>query len=357
MITKLVMAVSFIDKYEGHGYLRLMRFFIFMLLFTSLVRGSDSHLLYTAHKAGSESLFNPLSYYLNESFDTIQNSTWFTQKKFFANHQLVWKRVRDPFAGVRQGGGFKKLVHDEIVPYSPRALPNYSLHLIGGGYDYRRLAEWFDLHQYSHPYVWAFFAQYAAAFGNESLEASNVRDVGAHDHIADLYIFDLAGKFLFMNDDVALFFRDKADLHAWPFQPMYNVKTNHINNAATNFIIRPDIMHSNVRPFFHAGMQILGGVSYLQNNEAYSLALGAAPTDPLRGKMRLVSAFFWDREGSLLTSLYVNGGEDQRFRLNIFPGVVKMGSISPGVFTALMRNNSIEAGLSVVIPIGAGISF
>jgi len=39
-------------------------------------------------------------------------------------------------------------------------------------------------------------------------------------------------------------------------------------------------------------MQILGGVSYLKEREGYSFALGAAPTDPLRGKMRLVSAIF-----------------------------------------------------------------
>jgi len=187
----------------------LMRFFVLLLFCNNLLFASESQLLYKPQKVGSESVFSPISYYLNESFDTIQNSNWFSQENFIANHKLVWRQVRNPFQGIKEGGGFKKLVHDEIVPYSPRAIPNYSLHLIGGGYDYRRLAEWFDLHQYSHPYVWAFFAQYAAAFGNESLEASNVRDVGAHDHIADLYIYDLAGKFLFMNDDVALFFAIK----------------------------------------------------------------------------------------------------------------------------------------------------
>ncbi len=346
-----------IDNKKRHRYLLEMLLFKLFFILISLSYSKESHLLYQETKIGSDSQFNPISYYFNEAFDTIQNPTYFSQKDFFKKHEIVWKRVRDPFLGIKEGGGLKVLLHDEFVPYAPRAAPNYSLHLIGGGNDYRRLAEWFDQNNYSHPYLWAFFSQYAAAFGNEAMEATNTKDIGPHDHIADLYFFDLVGKFLFMNDDVVLFFRDKAQLKAWPFQPVFNLKQDHVMNAASNFIARPDLFNANCRPFIHVGLQLLGGISCLKNSRGLSAGMGIAPTDPLRNKARLVTGFFWDEEGSLMSSLFINGGEDQHLRLNIFPGVLKWSSLSPGFFSAWARNNDLQIGAQVIIPVGLGLNF
>lgn len=334
-----------------------MLIFRLICIVISISFSKESHLLY--HKAikGSDSQFNPISYYFNEAFDTIQNPTYFSQVDYFKKHEIVWKRVRDPFQGIKDGGGLKVLLHDEFIPVAPRALPNYSLHLIGGGYDYRRLSEWFDENDYSHPYVWAFFLQYAAAFGNEAMETTNHADIGPHDHIADLYFFDLVGKFLFLDERIVTFFRDDAQLKAWPFQPTFDFKHDHLMNSATNYIVRPDLLHSPWRPFLYVGLQVLAGASYLENSRGLSVAIGTAPTDPLRGKGRLVSGLFWDEEGSLMSSLFINGSEDQRFRLNIYPGIIKFDSISPGVFTALQRNNDIQLGVQALIPLGAGLSF
>lgn len=334
-----------------------MLFFKLICIVISISYSKDSHLLYHKSNKGSDSQFNPISYYFNGAFDTIQNPHYFSQTDYFKKHEIVWKRVRDPFAGIKEGGGPNVLLRDEFNPVAKRAVPNYTLHLIGGGYDYRRLSEWFDENDYTRPYVWAFFLQYITAFGNEAMEATNHNDIGAHDHIADLYFFDLIGKILFLDERVVTFFRDDAQLKAWPFQPTFDFKQSHIMNSAINYIARPDLFHSAWRPFVFAGLQIMGGASYIENARGLSVAAGIAPTDPLRNKARFVSGFFWDEEGSLMTSLFINGSEDQRFRLNIFPGIIKFNSISPGLFAALQRNDDVQIGMQAIIPLGVGLSF
>jgi hypothetical protein len=334
---------------------------VFIKLFYLIISVSfsvESRLIYEPKSFGSESQFNPISLYFNDAFDTIQNPNYFSQKDYLKKHETVWREIKDPFVGIKKGGGLKVLLRDEFVPFAPRAIPNYTLHLIGGGYDFRKLAEWFDVNNYSHPYVWAFAIKYATHFGNEAIESTNTKDIGPHDHIADLYFFDIVGKFMFMNDEVVKFFRDQARLDIWRFQPMFDFKEQQILNAGVNYIVRPNIFKSeNWRPFIHAGLQIMGGATYLKNSEGYTFAMGISPTDPLRNKQRLVSGFFWDRAGSLMTSLYINGSENQKFRLNIFPGIINFNSVSPGVFTALQRNNDWQIGVQALIPIGVGARF
>ncbi len=334
-----------------------MFFLKLLFLVISISYSKDKHLLYQKVDKGSESQFNPISYYFNGAFDTIQNPTYFSQVDYFKKHKVVWDRVSNPFWGIRKGGGLKVLLLDEFVPFAKRAIPNYTLHLIGGGYDYRRLSEWFDENDYSHPYIWAFFLQYAAAFGNEAIESTNTTDIGPHDHIADLYFFDVIGKILFLDERVVTFFRDDVQLKAWPFQPTFDFHQQHMMNSATNYILRPNLFNSDWRPFLFTGLQIMGGVSYLKNTKGLSMAAGMAPTDPLRGKSRFVTGLFWDEEGSLMSSLFINGSEDQRFRFNFYPGVIKFNSISPGVFVGLQRNNDIQLGIQALIPVGAGLSF
>ncbi|MFN8370296.1 MAG: hypothetical protein U0T83_06690 [Bacteriovoracaceae bacterium] len=102
---------------------------------------------------GSEYYFNPISYYFNISFDVSRNDYYFHQRNMWLNHKILWNRVKNPERAVKQSGGYNKFFKDEI--YGLRSSPNYSLHLLGGGYDFRRLEQWYKLNDYSHPYVWA----------------------------------------------------------------------------------------------------------------------------------------------------------------------------------------------------------
>jgi hypothetical protein len=63
---------------------------------------------------------------------------------------------------------------------------------------------------------------------------------------------------------------------------------------------------------------------------------------------------FWDRHNSLMASLLYANTQAYRVRLNVYPGVVRLGGWSPGVFAALNRANQLETGitLSARIPLG-----
>lgn len=145
-------------------YTVLKLYLISIVLSFSTISYSKELVTYSNSRYGNDSQFNPIAYYLNASFDTIQNPYYFNQKNYFANHGLVYKRIRNPGKSIEQNGGWKKFFEDEFL--SSRAMPNYSLHLIGGGYDYRKLVEWFNKNNYPYPYALAFLTSYAAEFAN-----------------------------------------------------------------------------------------------------------------------------------------------------------------------------------------------
>lgn len=316
-------------------------------------------LLYKNVSYGQDALFHPINYYLNTAFDTIQNPYYFTQKRIYPNHSLVLKDVSAPRKKIKEYGGFSKFFKDEFV--GTRAIPNYSLHLIGEGSDFRRLSEWLLEKEVKGAYVYAFIFSYLAQFGNEALESSNGEKVGATDHIADLLFFDLAGKVLFLNDSFTLFFRDKMQLKTWAHQPLIDPSDGRVYNAGTNYIFRPKIfgIESNLRPIAIFGMQFLLGLSYkFDSGDEFSFAQGLAYTDPLNQKGKWTTGIFYDRNGELLTSLFVNGTENLRLRLNIYPGIIQVAkypNVKIGVMSGLYRNRDFLLGGMINIPLGIGL--
>ena len=327
-----------------------------LLLFLLATRAfADTPLIYRPSAIGSDWGFNPLSHYLNLAFDTAQNPYYFSQSRFFANHGVLWERIKNPAVSIERDGGFGVFAGNEI--YGFRALPNYTLHLLGGGYDYRWLSEWYEAHHVPWPYVLAFFNAYLANIGNEALETS-ASQVNASDHIADLFLFDLAGKFLFLNDSVVHFMHDKFQMRAWHFQPALNLRLLRIDNAGSNYIFRPYLFGETFRPFIHLGMALLGGVSIrLWEEESLTLAAGVAPTDPLVFKGDPMVALFWDRKDALLASLTVKGSNATLFRLNVYPDFVDTGSLRTGFFLSFAKDHEIILGLSVNMPVGISASF
>lgn len=312
-------------------------------------------LIHTENPIGSDWEFNPLSHYLNLAFDTTQNPAYFSQSRFFANHGVLWERIKDPFSSIRREGGLGTFLGNEVFGF--RALPNYTLHLIGGGYDYRWLAEWYEAEGVPHPYIVAFLNAYLANLSNEALETS-ARQVNASDHIADLFLFDIAGKILFLSDPVVRFFRNDLQMHAWHYQPSFNLRALRIDNAGSNYIFRPYVLGERFRPFVHLGMSILAGVSMRVDGEySFTAAGGIAPTDPLLFRGDPMVAFFWDRRDALLASLSVKGSSALLFRLNIYPDFVDTGRLRTGFFLSYANSHEVALGLTVNMPIGLSVSF
>lgn len=316
---------------------------------------AEPPLIYREGAIGSDATFNPLSHYFNLAFDTTQNPIYFTQSGYFSSHARLWERIRDPIRSIEDGGGFGKLVKDEII--GMRAVPNYTLHLLGGGYDYRWLAEWYESIHAPAPYVLAFLNSYLANIGNEAIETTATQ-VGAHDHIADLFFFDIAGKILFTSDPVVRFFRDTLEMRAWHLQPMLNLRYLRIDNAGSNYIFRPRLFGNDWRPFIHMGLSVLGGVSWrFQGDDSISVAAGVVPTDPLALKGDVMFGVYWDRKDALLASATFNGSSKYYVRLNVYPDVVPLSDFRTGFFAAFSKNNEVFLGININMLIGASASF
>ena len=334
----------------------------FLIAWTSYAESSNQEsregLLYKKIEYGQDALFHPLNFYVNTAFDTIQNPYYFSQKRIYPNHAKVYDVIKDPIKGIERGGGGSKFFRDEFVGL--RAFPNYALHFFGEGSDYRRLSEWFISEGVEAGYVYAFILSYAAQFGNEALESSNTRDIGPQDHIADLLFFDWVGKLAFLNDDFTIFVRDQMQMKTWTYQPLIDPSDRRVYNAGTNYIFRPKVFgdEARLRPILVAGMQVLAGVSYkFDSNDEVSFTQGMAYTNPLENKGKWATGIFYDRNGELLTSLFLNSTEDLRVRLNVYPGVVqfsKYPNLKLGLMSGFYRNNDWMMGAMINFPLGIG---
>jgi len=327
----------------------------FIAIFAIGAVAAEKPLIYSARPIGSEWGFNPLSYYLNYAFDTSQNPYYFSQSGFFSNHGKLWERIKSPASAIEREGGLGSLLGNEVVGF--RALPNYTLHLLGGGYDYRWLAEWYEAHDVPYPYLFAFLNAYLANIGNEALETSAAA-VNSSDHIADLFFFDIVGKLLFSWDPAAKFFHDTLHMRGWHFQPMFNLPQLRIDNAGANYIFRPYLFGDRIRPFFHVGMSLMGGVSFrVEGEDSLTVAAGVAPTDPLYFRGDPMVAIFWDRRDALLASITFNGSSALIFRLNVYPDFIDTGTLRTGVFVAYGKNHEVLMGLNISLPAGVSASF
>lgn len=313
---------------------------------------ADSPIIYRLNPIGSAATFNPVSHYLNLAFDTAQNPTYFSQSRYFTNHGVLFDRIKDPFQAIEDAGGWRQFLSDEFVGL--RAIPNYPLHVIGGGYDYRWLAEWYSAHDVPYPYLFAFVNSYLGNLGNEAIETT-ATVVKPTDHVADLFFFDVAGKLLFMNDDVARFFHETLQMRGWHMQPMLSFRELHIENAGSNYVLRPKLFGDTYRPFFHVGLVLMAGLSYrVSGGDSLTLAGGVTPTDPLNFKGDPIVGLYWDREDALLASLTLNGSSRMYGRLNVYPDAFSIREARLGWYLAYSKAKELFVGVNFVFPAGLG---
>lgn len=305
-----------------------------------------------------DSKWLPVTYIINGTFDVIQNPNWFNQRKIGNKYEELWRRVRSPHTSIERDGGYKKLFIDEFV--SARVLPNIGLHFLGGAYDTLWLTEYYKYHGYSMPRFWAFVTTFIAHFGNEALETTS-GEISSHDHIADLYFFDLAAFFGANSPQLMNYLLSDMGMKAWHFNPMYDLSGDNFFNAGLNYIFRPKILEFNegeLRPFFYIGMQNLVGMSYdYCADHTITGAAGMSLTDPLQQKGRFVTAIFHESAGELDASLFINGSEDFRWRLNLYENVFQQyfnRSWRMGIMFGQAKADSYAAGVSFNMPFGIG---
>lgn len=320
---------------------------------------------------GSEALVHPLRMILNGGYGIMQvgnRDNHIANVNYRAGAENLWMNVSDPFSAIRHDG-WGDFLREEIFPFSTstegaRYWPNYTQHLIGGGMSYRMTQEWFRAHGSSRPGWWAVGTMVAYHVLNETVETSDYRG-WTTDPVADLLVFDPGGILLFSSDRVSRFFGQALHMTDWSYQPAYDPQQRTIENIGQNYVLKYRLPRSDRwYLFYHWGTHGEFGMSYWrEDGECFSAGGGFAAgrlvdlEDGVRTVDLVPSAgLFWDRHNSLMASLLYANTQAYRVRLNLYPGVVKLGGWSPGLFVAINRNERLESGITFTARLPLGLS-
>lgn len=313
---------------------------------------------------GSEATFNPLSITLNGGFGILQISN---RSNRLADIDFVngWKNVTynlsHPFETIDQFG-WKKFWWQEVIPSSVKLkqaqyYPNYKNHLLGGGFTYRAFLDWYRWHGFPHSTLWALSSWMVYHFLNEVVE--NNYYIGPNvDPLSDMYIFNTAGLLLFSLPMANRFFANTLHMRDWSFMPGYDPALRTIENIGQNFMIKVKLPFLDSWSYFnHWGTHGMFGLSYRRKDlTSISLAGGLVAKDLVHidnnsgvreqtTTLVWTAGIFYDRENSLLLSLILSGTKGYKARLNIYPGMIRIGKLSPGFFFNLRKDNQAVMGL------------
>ncbi len=320
---------------------------------------------------GSDAAFNPASELINGAFGVLQiTSRWvpLDQIDWRQGFDVTWRSISHPRTTVRDYG-YEAFVTNELVPgklgwSNLQYVPNYCLHLVGGGARYRAFDEWYGAHGFPAPVAWAWGTTVAHAFAVEAVEHYQKTGPTA-DPVADMLLFDPLGALLFMNDGVAGFFSHTLNMSIWSGQPVYNPVANTFENAGENYGLHYFFHHDDrVGIFSYWGMSHLFGVT-VRGGALFdwSVGLGGA-ADELQendrggvfASIKLDGGVFVHKNGSLLASVQASQAWAQLLRVTVYPGVFSVGGLATGFYTGV-RGDDVIVGISFAkFPVGLAVS-
>jgi len=344
---------------------------IFLLLLCSITIFPQEKFYYTGKNYGSEALFNPVNLILNGSFDINQlegHSRNIFNFNYGKNAKYVYKNLSSPLYAISKYG-YWNFTKNELLPIQftkkqAQWWPNYQLHLIGGGMSYVAMKEWYELHSFPAPKIFSVITLFLEHSLNEIRENDGYDGINV-DPIADIYFFDLGGIILFSFDDVSRFFKEELNLADWSLQPSFSLDGN-LNNNGQYFSIKwKTPLAEKISFFYYFGMNGLTGASYkLNDEEAISAGFGlrAKKLQVIRQTGRQFElkttwncGFFYDKNNSLMTSVFFSGLTDYFCNINIYPGIIKYKNFSPGVWCVFHKNGNVILGLTTVYAPGLGV--
>lgn len=339
---------------------------------TSL-RDDGPYFFYRGYDYGSESLVHPIRIIINggfgiTSFDNRDNRLG--EIDYETGAENVWKNLSDPIGAI-EANGWQDFIEREILPISistkkAHYWPNYTLHVIGGGMSYRLIEEWFRYHRFRYSKTLSVVTMALYHGANEIVENDDF--VGySTDAVADLYIFDPLGILLFSSDSVSRFFGQTLQMSEWSYQATIDPENGALENHGQNFALKLDIGRS-WSLFYHMGTHGELGFSHRwKNGDAFSFGFGGQAKDifDLSNGVRSLdlapsAGFFYDRNNSLLASVILSRREDAQLRVNVYPGLLPTGPISPGLMFELDRDRDVQVGIifnSPLLPLGLSRGF
>lgn len=336
-------------------------YFVFftLLLMVDASWGEES-IFYQPQSIGSELTFNPVSSFLSYTLDSVQIKSVFGTGDYPSHLSTVIEHLQNPAQQIREEGGRIEFVTTEIFPIdlsdtngSEAILPNYGLHLFGGGLVYRKNAEWLEAHNLPLPYLTAGILAMTAEILAEPLEKPTTDKT---DEIADVFIFRPLGIWLYSSDKRAQYIKDNLDPVDWPHLMVYDPHNDEIRNVGLSYVVRPRWFSStNRRLFAYMGITNLFGMSHrLNSGDEISWGLGVSTVFIKPSIIRKSAGVFWDRNNSLLASAIINGSEGLALRVNVYPGVVLDKKLPLGFFVGISDDVDLAFGIQFGLPIGLG---
>lgn len=318
---------------------------------------------------GSQGQFHPASFLLNEAGDIGQ----------LEGHDRRLGHLFGPDGFERLGGtlshpgesvrrqGTRRFLTSEVVPTSldpnrAQWIPNWQVHLLGGGFNNAQLEDWYRAQGSAHPALLSCATTYAAALLNEAAERQEQPGNFSTDPLADLLLFDAASLALFRLPGVRTFFTTTVEMRNWPLQPSLTADGS-LANAGQYWILRTPLPWTRAKLLYHFGLGNVAGLSIPlgQGGTSLSLAGGAHA----RRNVELAhqgqsvdltpkAGLFLDRNGSLLASAFWSGQSADRFTFQLHPTPLTSWPVPWGFWLHAGGSHGWGAGLTSSIGLGLG---
>ena len=357
-------------KLLNNKFLLFFKVLIIILLIPLNKVKAQENYFYTNKPYGSESLFNPLSLLINGGYDICQLQSVSNRiggHQYYKMAGVVFRNLGDPFNSI-SNYGWGHLVRTELLPLSftkdkMQWIPNYQQHLIGGGMIYTAMKEWYKEHNFPLPWLLSSVTVMGQHLLNEILETGPHEGYSV-DEVVDIYIFDLGGIVLFSFDSVNEFFSKTLNLSDWSLQSTITLPDGRVN-AGQYFAIKWKYPFSDdYYMFYRYGMGALYGVSKkVDSTDFFSVGIGFKTKHLIdvneKFRQRTIetswyAGVFYDRNNSLLASIVMSGVKEYFCMIDVYPGIIKLGEFSPGVWTVIGRDGRIAFGLSTKYALSLG---
>ena len=350
-----------------------------VILFASLwlptrMCAQEHYYFYRPHQTrGSDAFFTPLNLVLNGSFDAfrtdIGNNRNVRTIPWKLTSSIVWYNLRSPLYHINQYG-WKRFWREEFINLSfniqeLQFLPNIGDHTLGYGMLYAKVTEYYDAHGYPAPVLWGVGTSLVFHYVNEMMQSGYEYKTNV-DHIADIYVFNTLGLVLFSFDGVKRFFSEDVELLDWSLQPLFVPRNTTLQNVGQEFVLRYRLPWADhLAPFICWGVNSVVGLSYrYDHRQSISLGVGQSVNGMKRQERgefwRMVPnldgavGVFWD-DGSLLAGMIVTGPKVPNVQVNVYPGMVNVAGIQPGLYVGTGERDGFVAGVTFMAsPISLG---
>lgn len=319
---------------------------------------------YSGKDYGSEAIYTPFTQIISGGFDMVfvlNESSRLDEIDFKQGAIELYETLRYPKEGI-DWIGWDTFLRSEILISTKNGqwVPNYTMHLLGGGMEYARLADFYKYHGAKFPRIYAAFTATTEHLLNEFVENID-REWLNYGTVSDIYLFNNAGMIAFSFEPIQRFFAEKLILRSWLSQTSYIFSDNSIQNVGQYYSIKwqpPFMKKYSLFTHYGAGFMIGAGIDKNENTISFGAGFRTKSVSVYNEETRqeTISALpsagvFVDKNNSLLASFIYNHGPDfyENVKIEIYPGFIPMQNknLKLGFWVNLSFQQRSYAGITI----------